>query len=179
MLDLAIGGAGAPQPPPHPPVETPSDITKALGTVAKGMAEGELTPDEATCTRTEGHALIALPTGAAAKQGGQVEGLAAQQCNQERAAIGKKAFHKKYGARHSQRSCAKKTRPEVVAAVGTANQDCQDELAQSGTVQFIDDYGVDPTDSVDSAMAECVAADVDQILNPQDYVDDTGDDGSA
>jgi hypothetical protein len=45
-----------------PPVETPSDITKALGTVAKGMAEGELTPDEATCTRTEGHALIALPT---------------------------------------------------------------------------------------------------------------------
>src|ERR1700730_11304133 len=45
-----------------PPVETPSDITKVLGTVAKGMAKGELTPDEATCTRTEGHALIALPT---------------------------------------------------------------------------------------------------------------------
>jgi hypothetical protein len=124
-------------------------------------------------------ALIALPAGAAAKQGGQVEGLAAQQCNQERAAIGRKAFHKKYGAKHSQRSCAKRTRSGVIAAIATANQDCQDELAQSGTMQFIDDYGVDATDTVDSAMAECVAEDVDQILNPQDYVDDTGDDGSA
>jgi len=27
-------------------------------------------------------------------------------------------------------------------------------------------------------MDECVAEDVDQILNPDDYVDDTGDDGS-
>jgi hypothetical protein len=122
-------------------------------------------------------ALLALPAGAAATQGGQVEGLTAQQCNQERAGIGKKAFHKRYGARHTMRNCAKRTRPQVVGAVGTANQDCQDELAQSGTTQFIDDYGVDATDSIDNAMVECVAEDVDQILNPSDYVD-TGDDTS-
>ena len=30
-----------------PPVETASDITKALGVIAKSMAAGELTPDEA------------------------------------------------------------------------------------------------------------------------------------
>ena len=71
-------------------------------------------------------ALIALPASASASHGGngggQVNGLAAQQCAQEKANIG--------------------------------------------------------TDSVQSAMDECVAEDVDQILNPDDYVDDTGDDGS-
>jgi hypothetical protein len=120
-------------------------------------------------------ALLALPAGAAATQGGQVEGLTAQQCSQERADLGKRAFHKRYGARHTMRNCAKRTRPQVAAAIGTASQDCRDELAQSGTTQFIDDYGLDATDSVDNAMEECVAEDVDQILNPGDYVD-TGDD---
>jgi hypothetical protein len=123
-------------------------------------------------------ALIALPAGAAAKQGGQVESLAAQQCNQERADIGKRAFHRKYGDKHSMRSCAKRTRPQVTAALGTAAGDCQDELDQSSAAEFIDDYGDDATDSIDSAMNECVAEDVDLILNPDDYVDDPGDGGS-
>jgi hypothetical protein len=123
-------------------------------------------------------ALIALPAGAAAKQGGQVESLAAQQCNQERAEIGKRAFHRKYGDKHSMRSCAKRTRPQVTAALGTAAGDCQDELDQSSAAEFIDDYGDDATDSIDSAMNECLAEDVDLILNPDDYVDDPGDGGS-
>jgi hypothetical protein len=123
-------------------------------------------------------ALIALPAGAAAKPGGQVESLAAQQCNQERADIGKRAFHRKYGDKHSMRSCAKRTRPQVTAALGTAAGDCQDELDQSSAAEFIDDYGDDATDSIDSAMNECVAEDVDLILNPDDYVDDPGDGGS-
>jgi hypothetical protein len=123
-------------------------------------------------------ALIALPASAAAKQGGQVESLAAQQCNQERADIGKRAFLKKYGAKHTTRACAKRTRPQVNAAMGTAAADCQDELTENGAAEFIDDYGDDPTDSIDSAMSECVAEDVDVILNPDDYVDDPGDDGS-
>jgi hypothetical protein len=123
-------------------------------------------------------ALIALPAGAAAKQGGQVEGLAALQCNQERADIGKRAFRRKYGDKHTMRSCAKRTRPQVNTAMGTAAGDCQDELDQNGAADFIDYYGDDATDSIDNAMEECVAEDVDQILNPDDYVDDTGDDGS-
>jgi hypothetical protein len=123
-------------------------------------------------------ALLALPAGAAASQGGQANGVAAQQCNQERADIGKKAFRKRYGAKHTMRACVKRTRPEVVAAMGTATSDCQDELGQNGTAQFLDDYGEDATDPVDDAMAECVAEDTDEILNPVDYVDDGEDDGS-
>jgi hypothetical protein len=120
-------------------------------------------------------ALIALPAGAAAKQGGQVESLAAQQCNQERADIGKRAFLKKYGPKHTMRACVKRTRPRVTAVMGTAAGDCQDELAESGTAEFIDDYGDDATDSIDNAMDECIAEDVDLILNPDDYFDDEDD----
>jgi hypothetical protein len=124
-------------------------------------------------------ALIALPASAAANQSGQVQGLAAQQCAQEKADIGKKAFRKRYGAKRSMRACTRRVRPQVAAAAATATQDCQNELADNGPAEFIDDYGDDPTASIDSAMAECIAEDVDQILNPEDYVDDPGDDGSG
>jgi hypothetical protein len=123
-------------------------------------------------------ALLALPAGAAASQGGQVNSVAAQQCNQERADIGKRAFRKRYGAKHTMRACVKRTRLEVATAMGTANSDCQDELAENGATQFIDDYGEDATDTVENAMAECVAEDTDEILNPEDYVDEGEDDGS-
>jgi hypothetical protein len=123
-------------------------------------------------------ALIALPASAAAKQTGQVDGLAAQQCAQEKAEIGKKSFRKKYGAKRTMRACARRTRSQVVAATGTANSECQDELAENGPAEFIEDYGEDETSSVGDAMAECVAEDIDEILNPDDYVDDEEDDGS-
>jgi hypothetical protein len=124
-------------------------------------------------------ALLALPAGAAASQGGQVNSVTAQQCAQEKADIGKKAFRKKYGAKHTMRSCGKRTRPQVAAALSTAGSDCQNELAQNGAAEFIDDYGDDATDTVDNAMAECIGEDADEILNPDDYVDDDGsDDGS-
>jgi hypothetical protein len=121
-------------------------------------------------------ALIALPAGAAASGGGQVASLTAQQCSQEKAEIGKKAFRKKYGAKHTLRSCAKRTRPQVAVALSTAGTDCQNELTQNGAAEFIDDYGEDATDTVDNAMAECLAEDADQILNPEDYVDDGEED---
>jgi hypothetical protein len=123
-------------------------------------------------------ALLALPAGAAASQGGQATSLAAQQCSQERAAIGKKAFRKRFGAKHTMRACGKRTKPEVVAALETASSDCQDELDQNGAGEFIDDYGEDETDTVDAAMAECLAEAADELLNPDDYVDDGEDDGS-
>lgn len=124
-------------------------------------------------------ALIALPASATAGQGGQVSSLAAQQCAQQRATIGKKAFHKKYGAKKTMRTCVKRARPQVAAAVGTAAADCQDELAQIGSVDFIDEYGDDPTDSLDNSMDECVGEGVDTILNPDDEGDDTTDDLSV
>jgi hypothetical protein len=120
-------------------------------------------------------ALLALPAGAAASQGGQVNSLAAQQCAQEKADIGKRAFRKKYGAKHAMRICAKRTRPQVAAALAVAGSDCQNELDQNGAAEFIDDYGEDATDTVEAAMAECLAEDVDEILNPDDYVDDGSD----
>jgi hypothetical protein len=123
-------------------------------------------------------ALLALPAGAAAAGGGQVTSLTAQQCAQEKAAIGKKAFRKRYGVKHPMRACAKRTKAQAAAALNTANSDCQDELAENGVADFIDEYGDDATDTVDNAMAECVAEDVDEILNPDDYVDDGTDDGS-
>jgi hypothetical protein len=121
-------------------------------------------------------ALLALPAGATASQGGQVNNLTAQQCSQEKADIGKKAFRKKYGAKRTMRNCAKRTKTQVQTAIGTATNDCQDELAQSGEAEFIDDYGDDAGDSVENAMAECLAEDVDEILNPDDYVDDDEED---
>jgi hypothetical protein len=121
-------------------------------------------------------ALLALPCGVAAAQGGQVASLAAQQCKQERAEIGKKAFRKRYGARHGMRTCGKRMRPQVTAALSTAGSDCQAELAQIGLTQFILEYGEDLTDTLDSVMAECIAEDADGILNPGDDEDDQGDD---
>jgi hypothetical protein len=120
-------------------------------------------------------ALLALPAGAAASQGGQVNSLTAQQCSQEKADIGKKAFRKRYGAKHTMRACIKRTRPQVAAALDAASSDCQAELAQSGLAQFIDDYGEDATDTLDNAMAECIAEDADETLNPDDYIDDEED----
>jgi hypothetical protein len=123
-------------------------------------------------------ALLALPAGSAASGGGQVTSLTAQQCAQERAAIGKKAFRKRYGAKHSMRACAKKNKAQVAVVLGTANSDCQNELAEIGAADFVDEYGADETDTLDNAMAECVAEDTDQMLNPDDYGDD-GSDGEG
>jgi len=123
-------------------------------------------------------ALLLLPVSAAASQNGPVNGLGAQYCAQERATIGKKAFHKKYGAKHTMRSCVRRNHKFVVAAIRVANQDCQDELAMTGDVGFIDEYGDDPTDSLDSAMQECVAEEIDTILSPDTGEDDGTDDGT-
>ena len=121
---------------------------------------------------------LLLPAGAAASQSGPVNSLAAQQCAQERATMGKKAFRKRYGAKRTMKSCMKRTRPQVAAALPSANSDCQSELAEIGATEFIDEYGEDETSSLDDAMTECVAEDVDVILNPDDGDDDTADDGS-
>jgi hypothetical protein len=59
--------------------------------------------------------------------------------------------------------------------LAVAGSDCQNELDQNGAAEFIDDYGEDATDTVEAAMAECLAEDVDEILNPDDYVDDGSD----
>ena len=89
--------------------------------------------------------------------------------------MGKRAFRKRYGQKRTMRACAKRHREQVASAVGTATQDCQAELSEVGAADFIDEYGDELTDSVDYAMSECVAEDVDEILNPEDYVDDGTD----
>jgi hypothetical protein len=122
-------------------------------------------------------ALLLLPVSAAAGQTGPVNGLSAQYCGQERATLGKKAFKKRYGAKRTMRTCVKRNRKFVVSAIRVANEDCQDELAMIGSLDFIDEYGEDPTDSVDNAMTECVAEEIDLILSP-DTGDDSTDDGT-
>jgi hypothetical protein len=120
-------------------------------------------------------ALIALPATAAAASGGQVASLAAQQCSRERAVLGRKAFRKRYGSRRAMRSCLKRTRPQVASALDTANADCQEELALIGPVEFVDEFGLDPSATVDDAMAECIA----ENLHPYDYGDDDISDDSS
>jgi hypothetical protein len=115
--------------------------------------------------------LLVFPAGAAAAGGGQVQSLAAQQCRQERSDSGKRAFQKRYGRKHAMRTCIKRTRPRVAAAVDPAGQQCQAELTQDGVTEFLDDY-LDDVGSVHEAMAECVAEAVDELLNPDEYVDD-------
>lgn len=123
-------------------------------------------------------ALLAFPTGAAARQGSQVDGLSAQYCAKERTTLGKKAFQKRYGARRTMPTCVRRNRKFVFSAIRVANEDCQDELAMIGSADFIGEYGEDPTDSVDSAMQECVAEELDLILNPDTSGGDGTDDGT-
>jgi hypothetical protein len=118
-------------------------------------------------------ALLAVPSGAVAK-GRSVEGLAAQQCQQERHDIGRRAFAKKYG-KTGMRACIRRTRAAVVSATQQAQQSCQAELVREGSAAFIDEYGSDSTGS--DAMDECVAEGVDGALNPDDGSDDGTDDG--
>lgn len=120
-------------------------------------------------------ALLALPASAAAGQRGQVATLAGQQCAQERADVGRRVFRKRYGQKHTMRVCAKRHRARISAAVGSAGQECQADLVDFGEADFIDLYGDEPTDSLDYAMAECVAEGVDEILNSDDS-DDGEDD---
>jgi hypothetical protein len=120
--------------------------------------------------------LLAASAGAAAKGGGQVNALVAQQCVQQKAQLGKKAFRKKYGAKHTMRTCASRIKPQVAAAVGTATGECEQELAETGAQDFVELYGWDESDTVESAMDECIAEGVDLALNPDDYSDDEVDD---
>ena len=84
--------------------------------------------------------------------------------------MGKRVFRKRYGQKHAMRACARRHRARVSAAVGSASQDCQADLVDFGETDFIDLYGDEPTDSLDYAMAECVAEGVDEILNSDDWM---------
>ena len=118
-------------------------------------------------------ALLALPASAAAGQGGQVSSVAAQQCAQLRADMGKKAFRKRYGAKHNMRNCIKRNRAKAASSLTSAAQECQQELAQIGPDEFILDYALDE-DTLGSAMSECIADAIDELLYPSD--DDESDD---
>jgi hypothetical protein len=120
--------------------------------------------------------LLALPASAAAAGGGQVQSLAAQQCSQERSDVGKRAFRKRYGVKHTMRTCIKRKRAAVASALPAASATCQQELATSGLTEFLDDYLDEDVGTLDDAMGECMAEAVDEILNPGDYVDDDGTD---
>jgi hypothetical protein len=121
-------------------------------------------------------ALLMLAPGAAARGGAsQIDRTAAQQCTQERHAVGRRAFDRKYGARHQMRTCIRRHRGRVRTALQSAGTDCQDELAQMGEAAFIDEYADEPTDPVSVAYDECVDEAVTEILDP---VDDPGDDST-
>jgi hypothetical protein len=120
-------------------------------------------------------ALLALPASASAGQGGAAASVAAQQCAQERSVVGKRGFRKRYGAKHTMRTCIRRNRGKAATAVNSATADCQTELSQDGADQFILDWAWDE-DTVDDAMSECVADGIDTILNPDDSGDDETDD---
>ena len=121
-------------------------------------------------------ALLAFPTSAVAGQGGQVASVAAQQCAQRKADIGKKAFRKRYGAKHTMRNCIRRNRAKAESTLSSAAEECEQELAENGPAEFILDYAFDE-DTVENAMSECIADTVDETLDPSDS-DDGEDDGT-
>jgi hypothetical protein len=109
-------------------------------------------------------ALAAAPAAPGAKS---VDKQAQSTCAQERKAIGRKAFVKRYGeGPRGMQACVRRTRAKVRAAQRAAEQSCQAELAALGLTQFIEDYGTD--DSGWDAMSNCVAETADGILVPGD-----------
>jgi hypothetical protein len=118
--------------------------------------------------------LLALPAGAAAKQSGPVAGVAAQQCAQERATVGRRAFRKRYGAKHTMRNCVRRNRAKAASTLNSAADECQQELAQLGPEEFILDYAWDE-ETIENAMSECISDTVDEALDPDDSSDDTDD----
>jgi hypothetical protein len=112
-------------------------------------------------------ASLAFPASAAAGQGGQVASMAAQQCAQQKADIGRKAFRKHYGAKHTMRNCVRRNRAKAASTLTSAAQECEQELAEVGSAEFIFDYAFDE-DTVENAMSECIAETVDEALNPDD-----------
>jgi hypothetical protein len=124
-------------------------------------------------------ALLVMPPGAAAKQGtSQLDKAAAQQCAQERHAIGRRAFDRKYGTKRRMRACIRRNRVRVRSALQAAGSSCQEELSEMGLAAFIDEYGDEPTDPLSLAFDECVAEGIDEILDPGYGSDDdiSGDD---
>ena len=73
------------------------------------------------------------------------------------------------------RNCIRLTRPKVAAAVISATENCQQELAQSGAAEFILDYAWEE-DTVEDAMTECTDLTLDDLLAPDDSGDDESDD---
>jgi hypothetical protein len=120
--------------------------------------------------------LLAMPAVAEAKQGGPVASVAGQQCARERADVGRKAFRKRYGAKHTMRNCIRRTRPRIAAAVTSGTGGCQQELVQDGPDQFILDWAWDE-DTVENAMSECIDQAVDDLLATDDSGDDESDEG--
>jgi len=119
-------------------------------------------------------ALVAVPASAVGAKSGQAPSLAAQHCVQERASIGKRTFRKRYGTKHTMRTCIRRNRGKAAEALTAATADCQQELAEEGLDEFILDWAWDE-DTVENAMSECVADALDTILDP----DDSSDDGAA
>jgi hypothetical protein len=125
-------------------------------------------------------ALLAMPSAGAAKGAGKSsDKLAVGTCAKERKQIGREAFTKKYGERRAMRACVRRSRGKVKAAVTQATTACEQELAVLGWLEFVHLYGSDETGA--DAFAECVADEVDAILDPtaedvgEDEVDDEGE----
>ena len=120
--------------------------------------------------------LLALPAIAAAGQGGPVASLAAQQCAQERADLGKKAFHKRYGAeaRDAQLHQADSGRGRGGRQLGD-RETARQELAESGRPGS-SSTTPGTSDTVDDAMSECMDLTLDDLLTPDGSGDDESDD---
>jgi hypothetical protein len=118
--------------------------------------------------------MLALPASAAAGPGSQITRVAAQQCAQQRVDIGRRAFRKRYGVKHTMRNCIRRNRTRAASTLNSATNSCEQELADNGPDEFILDYAIDE-DTLEDAMSECIAESVDELLDPSDSSDDGSD----
>jgi hypothetical protein len=104
---------------------------------------------------------VALAVPGSASASSKVTSLAAAQCKNERKALGKKGFAKRYGKKGTG-ACIKKQKRAVRAAIADATDQCQSELDEFGPDEFFYEW---------ESFEECVDWYTDEELNP------SGDDG--
>jgi hypothetical protein len=113
--------------------------------------------------------VLAAPGGAAAAT--DAKSVAARSCKVQQKNLGKTKFERKYGD-HAMRACIQKSKREAAQAITSATNDCGDELALYGPLEFLDEY---ENATVESALQACIIEDVELELGLIEYVDDDGD----
>ena len=119
---------------------------------------------------------LALPASQAiAGKSSRSRSVASKACKAELKRKGHKAFVKKYG-KPALRNCSSKTTPAAAEAVASATNECDDELAEYGLAEFLDDYeSPNFSEAYDYCVVEGAMEELDLLGGDDDGTDDGSD----